>query len=81
MIGLLLEVFYWKETEDDDEVEIPMSASIVETRYFISIENYGEYVDIDGNQYTSFMSGGQEFVTMYKIRDFQELLMSYLNGK
>ena len=74
---LRLEVFMWGDEDDDEdgiETNVPMCNSLVEQRYFITIDSFAEYVDIDGNQYTSIYSGGQEWITMYNIKDFIELL-------
>lgn len=77
-----VEVFFlsdrqWRnlaESEDDFENYELFECDLVE-RYYITIDNFGEYIEPSTKTpCTSFYSGGMEWITPLHINDFIKLL-------
>jgi hypothetical protein len=43
----------------------------------MSIDSFGKYIDYDGLEYTSFYSGGMEFISMLTYDEFKDMIIRY----
>jgi hypothetical protein len=68
------------EGENEGKEYILAESNIIE-RTFVSIDNFGPYIDTDGLEYTSFWSGGAEWITMYDYRKFTEIIVAYTQDR
>jgi len=61
----------------EDEKDYLMAECTIAERYFISIDNFGEYIDYDGTMYTRFYSGGMEWISPLEVEDFKQMILDY----
>lgn len=77
---MILKIPVFKHTEDtmgfiELGIEYPMSDCRVDYRYFINIDNLGEYEDKKGGtNYGTVVSGGMEFITALPLKELINLV-------
>lgn len=77
---LELDVFQLTNTQidqEDEEGNYYMKDCDITPRVFMSIDSFGRYIDYDGLEYTSFYSGGMEFISMLTYEEFKEMILNY----
>lgn len=62
--------------EEDEDGYLMAECTIIE-RYFMTIDNFGEYIDYDGTMYTRFYSGGMEWISPLEVEDFKQMIIDY----
>jgi hypothetical protein len=65
------------EAEDEDYQEVKLCDALLQERIFNQIDNFGEYKDYDGLEYTSFWSGGQEWISPMSVKEFTDSYSAY----
>jgi len=70
-----IEVFELTAEQEEQDVYSLNRCNVVE-RYFFSIDNFAPYIDYDGVEYTSFYSGGTEWISWLSCKEFMK---KYLN--
>lgn len=70
-----IEVFELTEKQKDEDFFNLIECNIV-SRFFFTIDNFAKYIDYDGLEYTSFYSGGIEWISILKLDEFIKLHMS-----
>lgn len=68
-----------KQIDDEEENGYYMRDCDLTPRVFISIDNFGRYIDYDGLEYTSFYSGGMEWISMLTYEEFKSTIIEYHN--
>ena len=68
-----------KQIDDEEENGYYMRDCDLTPRVFISIDNFGRYIDYDGLEYTSFYSGGMEWISMLTYEEFKSTIIEYYN--
>lgn len=68
-----------KQIDDEEENGYYMRDCDLTPRVFISIDNFGRYIDYDGLEYTSFYSGGMEWISMLTYEEFKTTIIEYYN--
>ena len=77
---LELDVFQLTNNQIDQEDEgegYYMKDCDITPRVFMSIDSFGKYIDYDGLEYTSFYSGGMEFISMLTYDEFKDMIIRY----
>ena len=62
-----------KQIDDEEENGYYMRDCDLTPRVFIIIDNFGRYIDYDGLEYTSFYSGGMEWISMLTYEEFKKI--------
>jgi hypothetical protein len=75
-----IDVFQLTEKQLDDE-EYLMKDCTITPRIFLTIDNFGRYIDWDGLEYTSIYSGGMEWISMLSFEDFKKVISEYNKQK
>ena len=70
-----IEFFELTAKQEEEEIFILTECNVVE-RFFFTIDNFAPYIDYDGLEYTSFYSGGTEWISWLSCKEFQQ---KYLN--
>ena len=68
-----------KQIDDEEENGYYMRDCDLTPRVFITIDNFGRYIDYDGLEYTSFYSGGMEWISMLTYEEFKSTIIEYYN--
>ena len=68
-----------KQIDDEEENGYYMRDCDLTPRVFIIIDNFGKYIDYDGLEYTSFYSGGMEWISMLTYEEFKSTIIEYYN--
>ena len=68
-----------KQIDDEEENGYYMRDCDLTPRVFITIDNFGKYIDYDGLEYTSFYSGGMEWISMLTYEEFKSTIIEYYN--
>ena len=68
-----------KQIDDEEENGYYMRDCDLTPRVFIIIDNFGKYIDYDGLEYTSFYSGGMEWISMLTYEEFKSTILEYYN--
>ena len=68
-----------KQIDDEEENGYYMRDCDLTPRVFITIDNFGRYIDYDGLEYTSFYSGGMEWISMLNYEEFKSTIIEYYN--
>lgn len=68
-----------KQIDDEEENGYYMRDCDLTPRVFIIIDNFGRYIDYDGLEYTSFYSGGMEWISMLTYEEFKSTILEYYN--
>ena len=68
-----------KQIDDEEENGYYMRDCDLTPRVFIIIDNFGRYIDYDGLEYTSFYSGGMEWISMLTYEEFKSTIIEYYN--
>ena len=68
-----------KQIDDEEENGYYMRDCDLTPRVFITIDNFGKYIDYDGLEYTSFYSGGMEWISMLTYEEFKSTILEYYN--
>jgi hypothetical protein len=63
--------------QDEDGQYYYMKDCDITPRVFMNIDSFGRYIDYDGLEYTSFYSGGMEFISMLTYDEFKEMILRY----
>jgi len=71
---LELDVLILTDAQLDDEEGYVMADCDISTRTFLTIDNFGVYIDYDGLEYTSFYSGGMEYISMMRYNEFKAMM-------
>ena len=71
---LELDVLILTDAQLDDEEGYVMADCDITTRTFLTIDNFGVYIDYDGLEYTSFYSGGMEYISMMRYNEFKAMM-------
>jgi len=61
----------------ENEDSYLMAECTITERYFITIDNFGEYTDYDGTMYTRFYSGAMEWISPLEVEDFKQMILDY----
>ena len=75
-----IDVFQLTDKQLDDE-EYFMKDCTITPRIFLTIDNFGRYIDWDGLEYTSIYSGGMEWISMLSFEDFKKVISEYNKQK
>jgi hypothetical protein len=78
---LELDVLILTDTQLDDEDGYVMADCDISTRTFLTIDNFGVYIDYDGCEYTSFYSGGMEYISMMRYVEFKAMMEKLMKNK
>lgn len=68
-----------KQIDEEEDNGYYMRDCDLTPRVFISIDNFGRYIDYDGLEYTSFYSGGMEWISMLTYEEFKSTIVEYYN--
>lgn len=64
----------WELTAKQEEEEFyNLTECNIVSRFFFNIDNFAKYIDYDGFEYTSFYSGGTEWISILKLDEFIKL--------
>lgn len=78
---LELDVLILTDAQLDDEDGYVMADCNISTRTFLTIDNFGVYMDYDGLEYTSFYSGGMEYISMMRYSEFKAMMKKLMGKK
>jgi hypothetical protein len=78
---LELDVLILTDAQLDDEDGYVMADCDISTRTFLTIDNFGVYMDYDGLEYTSFYSGGMEYISMMRYVEFKAMMKKLMGKK
>jgi hypothetical protein len=76
-----LDVLILTDAQLDDEDGYVMADCDISTRTFLTIDNFGVYIDYDGLEYTSFYSGGMEHISMMRYNEFKAMMEKIMKKK
>ena len=78
---LELDVLMLTDAQLDNEEGYVMADCDISTRTFLTIDNFGVYIDYDGLEYTSFYSGGMEYISMMRYNEFKAMMEKIMKKK
>jgi hypothetical protein len=72
-----IEVFELTQKQEEEDFYSLTDCNVVK-RYFLTMDSFAPYTDYDGLEYTSFYSGGMEWISWLSLQEFMDI---YINPK